>query len=207
MKVALVHPDIPKNAPFYRTGILDVGCGIHPLPQATVCGDLYLGETEHRISEGTKTIRDLLKSKEFEGKMFIQLDCYHLPFPANSFAIVYCKHLLEHLEYPTKALREFERVAKKKVIVRVPDFRGYGLEDPDTERHYNTWSMNSFRNILGLVYDKVIVKEICVPLSWDRKGIFPKIFNFVMKRALWRFFVFSAPEIVGICYLNEAEKR
>ena len=47
-------------------------------------------------------------------------DIYNLPFKNNEFDTVYSSHLLEHLEFPDKAIYESIRVAKKRIIHSVP---------------------------------------------------------------------------------------
>ena len=45
---------------------------------------------------------------------------YELPYSANSFDLVVCSEVLEHLEYPGRGLVEIARVAEKGVLLSVP---------------------------------------------------------------------------------------
>lgn len=168
-----------------RLKILDVGCGNKPHPKAFACGDLYLGISIHR--------RTSVEPKKLRN--FVRFDCYHLPFKAGSFDIVYASHVLEHLENPLNALKEWQRVAPK-VIVRTPDLRGIMAEEKMS--HLYTWSRWSLENLLRKVFRKVEVKEEVHPLLWEHMGFMPRLFNYMAKRFLWRFFIFSTLELVGV---------
>lgn len=168
-----------------RTRILDVGCGDKPHPKAFACGDLYLKPSTHR--------NQVIKPKKLRN--FVQFDCRHLPFKTESFDIVYANHVLEHLENPLDALKEWGRVAPK-VIVRTPDLRGIMAEERTS--HMYTWSRWSLENLLRKVFKKVQVEEKVHPLLWERLGLAPLLFNYMTKRFLWRYFIFSTLELVGI---------
>lgn len=51
---------------------------------------------------------------------FIVASGYCLPFKDQSIDWIYCYHTLEHLDSPVKILREFRRVSRVGVHVRVP---------------------------------------------------------------------------------------
>jgi SAM-dependent methyltransferase len=57
----------------------------------------------------------------------IVADVQHLPVEDNSYDHVYCCQVLEHLEFSCfeKAITELIRVARKKVIISLPDNRHY----------------------------------------------------------------------------------
>lgn len=170
-----------------RTRILDVGCADKPHPRAFACGDLYLETSTQR------NVDRVIKPKKLRN--FVRFDCYRLPFKTGSFDIVYASHVLEHLENPLNALREWQRVAPK-MIVRVPDLRG--MFSGERTSHLYTWSIWSLENLLRKVFKKVQVKEMVHPLYWKRIGLMPRLFNYMTKRFLWRFFIFSTLELVGV---------
>lgn len=43
---------------------------------------------------------------------FVQGDAHALPFPADSFDVVYCRYVLEHVADPTRVLEEMRRVVR-----------------------------------------------------------------------------------------------
>jgi SAM-dependent methyltransferase len=66
---------------------------------------------------------DLFDAVAVEGTTYQQGNIEALPFPDNSFDVVICSHILEHVKDFDKAVSEIKRVAKKKVIVTVPKQR------------------------------------------------------------------------------------
>jgi SAM-dependent methyltransferase len=84
-------------------------------------------------------------------------DAHHLPFPDNSFDLVLCLEVLEHLPDSGVGLRELLRVARDCVVVSVPHepffraanfLRGKHLRalgnDPE---HLQTYSGRAFRRL------------------------------------------------------------
>lgn len=82
-----------------------------------------------------------------------------LPFDDNSFDIVVCCEVLEHLEDPKKALQELKRVGKEYFILSVPNepwfsmanfLRGKNLSrwGCDSE-HIQKWSFKKFLKFIG----------------------------------------------------------
>jgi len=91
--------------------ILDVGCGDRP--KGTVNVDLNIKESNH-LFENQRKINPNRATN------FVQADAYHLPFRDCVFDKVLCHHTLEHLNYPSLALREMMRVASNILEVIVP---------------------------------------------------------------------------------------
>jgi SAM-dependent methyltransferase len=87
------------------------------------------------------------------------LDLYHLPFPDNSFPLVICLEVLEHLPDSAIGLRELARVSSAYVLVSVPHepfFRGANFlrgkhlaalgNDPE---HLHNYSGCAFRRLVA----------------------------------------------------------
>lgn len=92
--------------------ILDVGCAsgwflneiIKQKPRSKGYGiDIY----KEGINYGKKKYPKLILKKANAEK---------IPFPANTFDIVICTEVLEHVENPSKVLKEIKRVLNKKGI-------------------------------------------------------------------------------------------
>lgn len=114
-------------------------------------------------------IRLFKKQKNLEyitGDLFspwadVKIDVHKIPFDDNSFDIIMCNHVLEHVDNDKKAMEEFHRVLRPGGwgIFQVPiDYnREETLEDPnikskkDREKHY--WQADHVR-LFGLDYGK-----------------------------------------------------
>jgi ubiquinone/menaquinone biosynthesis C-methylase UbiE len=103
---------------------------------------------------------EIAKAKN-PGATFITASIFDLPFDDNSFDVVGCFEVLEHLVDPQQALKELTRVAGRAVIISVPHepffcysnvARGKNLDirprgsDPD---HKNFWSKSAFGEFAG----------------------------------------------------------
>lgn len=118
--------------------VLDVGCGADPFPHATMLIDLFTKPTRH-LSAHLKT----------NGKLFKVADINHLPFENKSYDFVYCSHVLEHVDNPSRACEELMRVGK----------RGY-LETPSlmTDVLFS-WAKGMHRWFTVIIADRLIFFE------------------------------------------------
>ena len=97
--------------------VMDVGCGegftLIKLKQAKI----------GRTFEGIDHSDDALKlGKKLYHKLNIKKgDIYHLPYKDNTFDMLVCTEVLEHLTFPEKAVKELARVAKKYIVISVPN--------------------------------------------------------------------------------------
>ncbi len=100
-------------------------------------------------------------------------DVYNLPYEDNSFDLVICTEVLEHLEDPKRALQEIMRVSKKYCLFSVPNepifkianfLRGKNISRWGNDiEHINHWSSDKFTKFIG--YDlKILVKK--TPFPW-----------------------------------------
>jgi ubiquinone/menaquinone biosynthesis C-methylase UbiE len=62
----------------------------------------------------------------------VKMDITDIQYPDNSFDVVYCSHVLEHVPDDRKAMRELARVLKPTgwAILAVPIFNEKTFEDP-----------------------------------------------------------------------------
>lgn len=100
-------------------------------------------------------------------------DIFRLPFPDNTFDVVFCNEVLEHVKEPEKAVRELARISKKFIICSVPReplfrisnlLRGRNiLRLGNYPFHLNTWSANGFIKFLS---QEVSVKKVSTPFPW-----------------------------------------
>jgi len=94
--------------------ILDIGCGSGTYQKA-VGKSIYVGCDLNSQS--------LKKAAKAPNAGYICADATHLPFKDNSFDIVLCSEVLEHLDSPLKAIKELARASKKVIVVTFPDER------------------------------------------------------------------------------------
>jgi 2-polyprenyl-3-methyl-5-hydroxy-6-metoxy-1,4-benzoquinol methylase len=98
---ARLHQGIDQHL---ETGaaVLDAGCG----RDAPIL-------SRHAGKAGISVGVDLVETfDEVEGVQLIRADLNHLPFPAESFDLVFSRSVLEHLEDPSQTFRELSRVVK-----------------------------------------------------------------------------------------------
>lgn len=145
--IYLVSPLDPKD-------VLDVGCG-----EGFTLKKFY----ELKIGNNLEGIDSLETAIKIGKKVhpFLKLQqgsAYKLPYKDDSFDLVICTEVLEHLDNPKKALEEIERVASKFVLLSVPNepifmasnfLRGknWSRWGNDIE-HINHWSSSSFQQFI-----------------------------------------------------------
>ena len=96
--------------------VLEVGSGNSPRHESSILTDRYVYDNHQRAGKFSIVIN----------RPFVVADGYRLPFKNKAFDYVICSHVLEHLEYPEKFMKELERVAKAGYI-EVPNIFGERL--------------------------------------------------------------------------------
>ncbi len=97
--------------------ILDVGCG-----EGFTLNRLK-GKGIGKRLEGIEHSIDAIElgKKIYPDIKITQGSIYDLPYQDNSFDLVLCTEVLEHLEDPKKGLEELIRVSKKYLVISVPN--------------------------------------------------------------------------------------
>ena len=97
--------------------VLDVGCG------EGVVIDKVLKEIENVSMYGLDVRLGPLKVAQTLNPYtkFSVASAYFLPFKKNSYDLVLCNEVLEHLQRPAEAFSELVRVTSKFVIISVPN--------------------------------------------------------------------------------------
>jgi len=176
--------------------VLDIGSGdgsvLHWLDNSNFCNDITSVEISDSGIEEIKSLQ--LKSV----KQVIKFDGYHLPFEDDFFDVAMCSHVMEHVEFPRKLIREIKRVSKFqvfevpidfsfKVDKKVEHFLSYG--------HINIYTPQTFRfllksegleivNYLNRLYSKEVSGYI------DKKQPASQKIKNNLKRFLWHVFPF-----------------
>lgn len=125
--------------------------------------------------EASELRKDLVESaKERNPELEIrQEDIYRLQREDNSFDLVIALEVLEHLEYPEKALREIHRVAAKYCLISVPReplwrimnicrFK-YWKDSGNTPGHLQHWSK---KQLIEFISPYFKIEKIKTPLLW-----------------------------------------
>ncbi len=149
--------------------ILDAGCGEGFILQRLT--DAGIGKK----LEGFDFLdRAIEIGKKHHPKLNIkQGDIYKIDSKANSYDLVICSEVLEHLERPEEALKELIRVSKKYLVLSVPQeplfmlgnlIRGKNVKRFGNDiEHINHWSNRGFVKFVGK-YLKI--KQNITPLPW-----------------------------------------
>jgi len=113
--------DLSKTIEF--NSVLEVGCGE---------GSILYWLSQWEFSKNLNAIEisesgiEITKSKQIEHLKSIQLfDGYNIPFEDNSFDLVICSHVMEHVEHERILLREIKRVSKYQIFEVPIDFSFY----------------------------------------------------------------------------------
>lgn len=69
---------------------------------------------------------------DLSGRAMVRMDVANIEYPDRSFDIIYCSHVLEHVQDDRRAMREFHRVLKEDgwAILLVPITAAKTFEDP-----------------------------------------------------------------------------
>lgn len=150
--------------------ILDVGCGEGF--SLSKMREQHIGTTLEGIDYSKKAIS--LGKKMFPNLSLKQGSIYKLPYKNNTFDLVLCTEVLEHLNDPQKGYKEVLRVAKKYIVFSVPNepffmlgnfLRGKNIlrfgNDPE---HIQHWTIFSFRSFLEK--NNLKIKTIQFPFPW-----------------------------------------
>lgn len=149
--------------------ILDVGCGegfiLEKLREKKIGKKLTGIDFSKRAIEIGKKLHPCLSLKHG--------DIYNIPFEADSFDLVICCEVLEHLEHPENALRELKRVTKTNCIISVPHEPWFMLANflraknisrwgNDIE-HIQHWSKRGINTLLQKYFYIITLKN---PFPW-----------------------------------------
>jgi SAM-dependent methyltransferase len=141
--------------------LLDAGCG-----EGFVADALLKAMPWAKIT-GFDVLQESVKLAQLRNPRatFSLGDIYNIEHEDNSFDVVYCLEVLEHLQEPDRALKEMARVAKRAVVMSVPHepffclanaARGKNLDmhprgsDPE---HVNFWSRGAFGQFVSMELD------------------------------------------------------
>lgn len=146
--------------------VLEAGCG-----EGFILDRLYKANIGKRLlGIDSSDVAVALAKKERSHLDIRKGDVYRLPFKDNSFDLIMCCEVLEHLEKPEKALAELKRVCAKYVILSVPNepwfrlanlLRGKNISRLGNDReHINHWSGEGFEKLVNTEFDVFTRKQV-----------------------------------------------
>lgn len=161
--VDLTKPLNPKT-------VLDAGCGegfsINKLYQE------HIGNKLEGIDDAQVALT--LGKQLFPYLNFKQGSIKKLPYKNNSFDLVICTEVLEHLKNPEKELAEILRVSKRHALFSVPNEPFFTLQrflrGKDILRfgahpeHIQRWNSKTFEDFLRKNHVKILIKKL--PFPW-----------------------------------------
>ncbi len=149
--------------------ILDVGCG-----EGFTLSLLAKKNVDKTLEGIDSSVVAINIGKTLFPKISLKTgDIYNLPYEHDSFELVICSEVLEHLEDPGRALQELKRVSKKYCLFSVPNepifrlanfFRGKNISRWGNDiEHINHWSIHEFSDFIG---GKLKILEKRLPFPW-----------------------------------------
>ncbi len=156
--ISLIAPLNPKK-------ILDAGCG-----EGFILKKLY----ELKLGKHLEGIDASKKAIEIGKKLhpFLDLklgDIYKFSYKNDSFDLVICTEVLEHLDDPQKALSDILRVSLRYVVLTVPNEPWWTLFNYTKWRkdtgHINHWTSKNFEKFVE-ENSKLKILDIKHPFPW-----------------------------------------
>jgi len=144
--------------------LLDIGCGEGQVGSFLLAHKPDLKITGIDFDEGA-----LRKAKiNCPGMTVKKADIYHLPFLNKSFNLILCLEVLEHLDKPALALKEFKRVGQR-FLISVPHEPFFSLASFFSGKylgrfgkhpeHLQFWSEKGFEKLLRKYFRNFKIKK------------------------------------------------
>ena len=141
---------------------------------------------------------DGIKKKNISGlKEIIQFDGYNLPFDDKAFDLAICSHVIEHVEFPRKLLREIKRISETQVFEVPIDFSfrvDKKFKHFDSYGHINIYTPALFNFLLytegfEIIKHKNSLYKKEVNAFQNKKASLKSVLVF-FKKLVWRLFPF-----------------
>jgi len=115
----------------------------------------------------------------FNPRADIKMDITDIKLDDESIDVIYCSHVLEHVNDDRKAMREFQRILKKNgwAILLVPIFPGLTFEDPaivDPKERLRHYGQEDHVRRYGSDYVDRLVEAGFIVKVWTVNELFEK---------------------------------
>lgn len=156
--------------------LLDYGCGRGET--------MDLASKREMIVTGTDLDPECVRLSSTFGKAsLLDVEAPVQQFGENSFDVVACFHVLEHVPRPLETMRDLRKIARKYVLVAVPNLsrpkdylRKRNWDGKVNEGHLQSWDHSHFRNLA----EKHCGMKI---LAWGHDAVVFPPFSNVVERA------------------------
>lgn len=155
-----IHSLIPEDI----SSVAEIGCGAGY--STNILSGYFKESVSFFASDIDPELIKIAKTKN-QNVSFSTESIYELNHADNSFDLVFCLEVMEHLENPEEALKELRRVTKKYAIISVPReplwrilnmCRGAYLKDlGNTPGHINHWSKSKMGKFVSKEFDIIKV--------------------------------------------------
>lgn len=135
--------------------ILDIGCGSG-----------YLGSILHKKSKQYIGI-DFADERKVRGFNFMRTDALNVPLKDNSFDIIVCNHVIEHVTSQKKLLQEISRLLKKDGICYMTCPNRLWPMEPHLKLPFLSYLPKSLADIYVRAAGKGKEYDIC-PMAYPR---------------------------------------
>jgi len=139
--------------------ILDVGCG-----PGTVAAGLASSFTTSSVVGIDQSSRRLLVAKDAALALpnvdFVGGDAMALPFPSNTFDVVYARFLLEYLMQPQTAVNEMARVCRPGGAILLQDLDGQTILHYPPDPELDTQINNALAGLAQTRFDPLVGRKL-----------------------------------------------
>ncbi len=160
---------VATTRPLQINSVLDVGCG-----EGYTLARLQSEKIGTKF-EGIDNMDDAIAlAHKVHPKLEVKKgDIYELPYKSNSFDLVICTEVLEHLDNPKKAYRELLRVSRKYVLLSVPNEPWFTIQRMGRlqnirhlgahPEHIQHWSARAFTKFVKVRGVKLVTRKFPIP--------------------------------------------
>jgi SAM-dependent methyltransferase len=149
--------------------------------------------------QGIKNL-DYLSGDLAHPRAMVKMDITDINYPNDSFSVIYCSHVLEHVLNDHKAIAEFYRVLKQDglAVLQVPIttdkiYENSAITDPkERHRHFGQW--NHVRRCgpdyiermksAGFITEQLLATDVVKKSDCTRLGIQPGRLIFLCRKQL-----------------------